>query len=193
MTRITLLPIVFVIALQPCFSSAATAEFPLALSTWSNPYEMVSADFELGIPVAEITDVTLRLGGEFRDQHYMCGLPYYTNTASARIELLFGDDVDGDPDYSLQYSFPQSDDWQSFTLEQVLVSGDASDWPCLADGIGQIGLAVAARDVGYVMGYPCNPLVVPITLSSATLVVTYDPGVPTTQSTWGTLKAMYHR
>jgi len=74
---------------------------------------------------------------------------------------------------------------------QVLLEGEPADWPFLADGSSQLGIADNARLVYYENAYPCSPGEVFGTLTGATLIVTFDTTVPTETRPWGTIKGIY--
>ena len=192
MLRSSVLLGIFAIIIPTGLACAAELEIPLTVVTPGDPFTTQVVPFEIEVPMAQVSRIALRLQGTCKDQFFTCDVPYHTATAPGRVDISLGDDVLVSQEVVITHSFPTNPgDPLSFEITKVLLEGDPADWPFLADGSSQLGIADNARLVYYEGAYPCSPVEVFGTLTGATLIVTYDTGVPVETRSWGTIKGIY--
>lgn len=192
MRRSSVLPGIFAIILPIGFVCAAELEIPLTVVTPEDPFTTQVVPIEIPVPIAQVSRIALRLQGTYNDQFFTCDVPYHTATAPGRVDISLGDDILISQEVLITHSFPTNPgDPLPFDITQVLLEGDATDWPFLADGSGQLGIADNARLVYYEDAYPCSPGEVFGTLTGATLIVTFDTTVPVETRCWGSIKGIY--
>lgn len=190
MTR-RLLILTGLLSLVAPVATASIQLIELDLAAPVNPWDFQTAAFGGLVPVFAIQEISLQLEGTVVDQLFMCGLPYNLTYESARIEVRLGDDVVDAPFASVLHTFPPATDPTPYLIEIPLLDGSWTDWGFLFDLAGEVGLAINALNGGYIGEYPCNPMDIPITVSEATLRVTFDQSIPATRTTWDAVKGLY--
>jgi hypothetical protein len=172
---------------------AAEVIIPLPVVTPETPFTTQVIPFEIDISINQISRIDLRLQGTYDDQLFICDVPYHTMTAPGRVKITLGDDVLVEPEVQIIHSFPANPgDPLPFNFTETLLAGDGASWAFLADGNSQLGITDHARILYYEDYYPCGPVEVFGTITSGALIVTFDPGVPSEVSSWGSLKRNYH-
>jgi len=183
---------IFALVFPVGIACAAELEIPLTVVTPEDPFTTQVVPFEIEVPIAQVSRIALRLQGTCNDQFFTCDVPYHTATAPGRVDISLGDDVLISQEVVITHSFPANPgDPLSFEITKMLLEGDPADWPFLADGSSQLGIADNARLVYYEGAYPCYPVEVFGTLTGATLIVTFDTSVPAETRSWGAIKGIY--
>ena len=176
------------IALFPLWAMAEEAVIPLPFT--SSGFNLETADFATDIPVMAITQISLHLEGSYKEVPYVdIANPYGALWNPVYLDMYLGDDVASGWVASGRHQFPEGEG--TFDFETVLLSGESGDWSFLLDGVGQIGLEVGPSYIQSSNGQIFTAAGSWGTLTSATLIVTYDPPVPSEEWTWGSVKALY--
>lgn len=183
-----------VLVLSPGLAVADVLEIPLALSAPGPGDSFITVEFALGIPPADVTEVALILEGTYHEVELMEAFsPIDIIHLPGYFDTYLGDDVAEEPFVSVHHQFPAGSG--TFSITQVLLSGEPELWPCLDDGVSTIGLEYGplyayGEDANYYVGY-YSAISSFGELESARLVVTHGPLVGMERRTWGALKSLY--
>jgi len=179
------------IALFPLWAVAEEAVIPLSITSPDfNTETFETADFATDIPVMAITQFSLHLEGSYQEVPYVdIANPYGAAWIPVYLDMYLGDDVANGWIASGHHQFPEGEG--TFDFETVLLSHESGDWSFLLDGVGQIGIEVGPSYIKSYSGQIFTAAGSWGTLTSATLIVTYDSSVPSEEWTWGSVKALY--
>lgn len=191
MRRVHLVILGALLLMAPPGFADETLEIPLALPAPVNPWDFQTVDFSLPVPGEAVTSLQLRLVGTCQNQIYICGEPYNQTTRAARLEFRIGDDIVLQAENTVLHTFPTTESPVNYSILIGLYDMFFMTGEFLSDEAGQIGLAYNPLDGGYIGTTPCGAATLPVTVSSAVLVVNYNPALPATHRTWDALKGLY--
>jgi len=174
----------------PHLATADVLEIPLALTGPNDPYSIEITDFLIGIPLVAVSQVSLRLEGSYHEITYQNVFdPFSFLSRPGYLDMYIGDDVVVDAFVEARHQFPAGSGL--FDFEEILLTGDSADWTFLLDGAAQIGLGYGPSYTYDDDGQYYSAVGTFGQLSSARLMVTYDPSAPTEDWSWGAIKHLF--
>jgi hypothetical protein len=176
--------------LLPLPNLAEEAIFVLPTISPDFPEAQAATPFEVDIPFAAVTRLSLRIMGSFQEVIYVdISRPYDTESRPVHLDLYCGESQSSNWIVSRRHQFPAGSGEFDITVE--LLDSAHDGWALFPEGRGRVGIACGPTSIPSYPGHYASAASSWGQVSDLFLLVTYDPALPVTTSSWDAIKSLF--